>query len=599
VNDASAGGSGPGPESGVRGELAAYVSLALLATIWALATWTTVPSEPAELEPDVDRAFALVERIAAEPHRSGTPENDAVRELLAAELQALGLEVERRPVLVPMSPRAWMPWLEEAAEAGELERGDDGRPLVPIESLVARVRGTGGDGAGAVLLQAHFDSRAGAPGAGDDAAGVAAVLEALRLVLGEGPFERDLIVHLDDGEELGLLGARNFADTDPWRSDVRCVLNFDARGNAGAPIAFELGPGSAPLLRAAAERLPNLVAPSLATAVYKRLPNDTSFTPFKEQGLPGVNVAFVGGASAYHQPWDTAANLSRATLARTCEVAAGLTLAALAVDADELERGGDVVSFNALAGRIVIYPEGWSLPLLAPPLVLLVVALLRARRAERSLVRGAGVALVLAVLAFGGAVLAWWFARALAGALTDADAAEPVGNLTSAMLGGLGALGVGIALAGALLGRLSAQVASEAALAGAAACSLLMLALFVALPEGAYLLEWPLVCALAPAAFQAPAHRGLATHVLGLVGFALAASILAPTFGLLLQVVSIHPPRVALLAGGFAVLVALPFADVLHRATRSRARRATPSTGIALAASFAVTAGAFAAASGS
>ena len=47
-------------------------------------------------------------------------------------------------------------------------------------NVVARLKGQGPAGKKALMLCAHYDSVADSPGAGDDASGVAAILESLR-----------------------------------------------------------------------------------------------------------------------------------------------------------------------------------------------------------------------------------------------------------------------------------------------------------------------------------------------------------------------------------------------------------------------------------
>jgi len=43
--------------------------------------------------------------------------------------------------------------------------------------------------------------------------------------------------------------------------------------------------------------------------VYRRMPNDTDFTIFKEARLPGLNFAFIGDPQHYHAPSDDVAHL--------------------------------------------------------------------------------------------------------------------------------------------------------------------------------------------------------------------------------------------------------------------------------------------------
>ena len=64
-------------------------------------------------------------------------------------------------------------------------------------------------------MVAHYDSVPSSPGAGDNAASVAAILEAIRALKAGSALRNDLIVLFTDGEELGLLGAKGFVETYP------------------------------------------------------------------------------------------------------------------------------------------------------------------------------------------------------------------------------------------------------------------------------------------------------------------------------------------------------------------------------------------------
>jgi hypothetical protein len=90
-----------------------------------------------------------------------------------------------------------------------------------------------------VIVQGHIDSRVSdvmdatsdAPGANDDASGVALVLEAARL-LSQKRFDGTIIYAATSGEEQGLLGAQLLAETAKERGwTVTAVLNNDIVGN--------------------------------------------------------------------------------------------------------------------------------------------------------------------------------------------------------------------------------------------------------------------------------------------------------------------------------------------------------------------------------
>ena len=114
-------------------------------------------------------------------------------------------------------------------------RAPDG---VRVEDVIAVQRGTS-DPDRVVIVQGHIDSRISdsadathdAPGANDDASGVAVVLEAARLLSRE-KFPATIVYAVLSGEEQGLWGGQLLARTAKdrgWR--VAAVLNNDIVGN--------------------------------------------------------------------------------------------------------------------------------------------------------------------------------------------------------------------------------------------------------------------------------------------------------------------------------------------------------------------------------
>ena len=91
----------------------------------------------------------------------------------------------------------------------------------------------------ALLLAAHYDSTRDGPGAADDGASVAAILETLRALKSQPALQNDLICIFTDGEEAGLLGAEAFVAEHPWAKEIGLVLNFEYRGNRGPFFMFE------------------------------------------------------------------------------------------------------------------------------------------------------------------------------------------------------------------------------------------------------------------------------------------------------------------------------------------------------------------------
>jgi Zn-dependent M28 family amino/carboxypeptidase len=110
---------------------------------------------------------------------------------------------------------------------------------VIVEDVLGIQRGTG-DPNHIVIVAGHIDSRVSdpmdfardAPGANDDASGVALVMEAARL-LSKEKFNATIIYAVLSGEEQGLWGGKLLAETAKargWR--VAAMLNNDIVGNS-------------------------------------------------------------------------------------------------------------------------------------------------------------------------------------------------------------------------------------------------------------------------------------------------------------------------------------------------------------------------------
>ena len=130
-----------------------------------------------------------------------------VREYIVEELEKLGL-----------APRIKMVGSTRA-------RGLKGE-AVSLQNVLARLPGIASSKA--ILLSAHYDTCEPAPGAADDSAGVAAILETMRALRAGPRLKNGVIVLITDGEEQGMLGAEGFVSEDEsvrdvgHRAELRC-----------------------------------------------------------------------------------------------------------------------------------------------------------------------------------------------------------------------------------------------------------------------------------------------------------------------------------------------------------------------------------------
>jgi hypothetical protein len=299
-----------------------------------------VPVSASSTEFSAERAFAFLKDIAQKPHPIGTPEHDRVRDYLMAQITSLGLapEVQSATGVTPLYQ-----------VAGK------------VENIVAKLAGTG-DAHDALLLAAHYDSVAAGPGAGDDGAGVAALLETIRAARAGPPLKNDVIFLFSDGEEESMLGASAFADEHPWARSVRVAVNLEARGNAGDSMLFETSSENARLLQLLEQAVPHANGSSLSYEVYQHMPNDTDMTVFKKHGYAGLNFAFIGHWEAYHTPLDKPEGLDRGSLQRHGQYALGLVRTMGDADLTRI-RAPDTVFFSIFGGLFFNYPPTYIWPL--------------------------------------------------------------------------------------------------------------------------------------------------------------------------------------------------------------------------------------------
>lgn len=169
-----------------------------------------------------------------------------------------------------------------------------------------------------LLLNAHIDSTIPSPGAADDGAGVAIMLEALRvLTLRGAPRMRHSVVLLFNNGEESLQDASHLYMTqhNETSRDVRAVINMEACGVSGPSLLFQAT--DAALLDAYA-KVPHPFGTILAADVFSSgiIMSDTDFRQFVQygNGLAGLDMAIVGSSYLYHSRKDTPAYLSRGVM---------------------------------------------------------------------------------------------------------------------------------------------------------------------------------------------------------------------------------------------------------------------------------------------
>ncbi|KAJ2765447.1 hypothetical protein IWQ56_004093, partial [Coemansia nantahalensis] len=147
-------------------------------------------------------------------------------------------------------------------------------------------------------------------GAFDDGVGVAVCLELLRS-LARQRTRHPVVVNIDWGEEVGLVGARLFAQFHPWAGTVRAYINLEAGGVGGRAMLFRASHPA--LLHAYRQAVPRPCASLIGNDALKLglVKSDTDYSVYTTRhGIPGLDLAFTDHRSLYHTARDS---IERAT----------------------------------------------------------------------------------------------------------------------------------------------------------------------------------------------------------------------------------------------------------------------------------------------
>lgn len=339
----------------------AVLAMALLYTAMAeLSVQQPAPASAPEQRFSADRALVELRRFATEPRPLGSSASDRARDYLVERLRAAGLTVE-------------------VQHAVGVRSGTGLATFGRVENVVATLPGR--DSTGTVLLAAHYDSAAVGPGASDDGAAVAAMLETVRALRDTGPLRNDLVLLITDGEEDGLLGAEAFVREHPLARRGGVVLNWEARGVGGPSLMFETSRNNAKLIEVFTTALPHPRGHSAMVELYRMLPNNSDFTALSRAGFVGLNSAYIEGSSHYHTAGDSVANLDPGSLQHHGENMLALTRAFGELDLATLAADRDATYFSVF-GIMISYSETlvWPLAILAALLVAALAALARRQR---------------------------------------------------------------------------------------------------------------------------------------------------------------------------------------------------------------------------
>ncbi|MCX6581038.1 MAG: M20/M25/M40 family metallo-hydrolase [Candidatus Aminicenantes bacterium] len=313
-----------------------------------------------------ERAMKHVKEMCGLPHFIGTAEHQRVRDYIVNQTKKLGLITDI-----------------QAATALHTY----GRRLVAarVHNVIATLKGT--HNTKALLIVGHYDSQLNTPGAADNGAATAAMLETARALKNSPPLQNDIVFLFTDGEEVGMMGAEAFVSQHPLMKNAVVVFNLEARGNKGPSLTFEVSNENGWIMKEYARAMPYPFAASLMYEVYKRMPNNTDFTIFKNAGLAGFNAAFVEGYVNYHSMTDTPENLDPRSLQHHGSYIINFARHFGRLTIDKTNKP-DLVFFNPIGSWLVLYPGWLQLPLVLVMVLLYLLYLFLGIKQKQSTVKG-------------------------------------------------------------------------------------------------------------------------------------------------------------------------------------------------------------------
>jgi hypothetical protein len=291
----------------------------------------------------IENAYNHIKEMSKEPHYVGSFDHRRVKTYITKSLQQMGLEVR----------------IQKTTIANQALR------FTQVENIIAKIDGSDKSRQPLVLLS-HYDSAPYASlGASDSITGVAVILEGVRAFISSNiKPANDIIIVITDAEEIGLLGAKAFVNKHHWANNIGMVLNFEARGSSGnSYMLMETNHGNHNILQSyIAANLKFPTSNSLAYSIYKKLPNDTDLTVFREdKDISGMNFAFIDDHFNYHTQLDNIKNISLDTLSHQAHYLMPLLKQFSQIDLSTLNSDQDDVYFQVPFWKVITYPFDWTL----------------------------------------------------------------------------------------------------------------------------------------------------------------------------------------------------------------------------------------------
>ncbi|PLR75659.1 hypothetical protein CU633_19705 [Bacillus sp. V3-13] len=315
----------------------------IMAIMRAVPSVEVVSKEDTSGKVSAERVYDHLKKIAQQPRPVGSAYHEQSKEYIADTIRDMNV-----PVVI-----------EQSTVMHDKKK-------LPIQNIVATMEGT--QPGKQVMVMAHYDSVPEGPGANDDGVNVAVMLEAMRVLKKDEPMRNTMVFLFTDGEELGLYGAKEYLKKHS-SEHTGFVINLEARGYKGPVILFQTSGTNGSAIELFNEYVNNPYAFSFMEDIYRHLPNDTDFSPFKEEGISGLNFAYAEGGHVYHSKEDDLEHVHLPTVQHSGQYVLSMTKALSSIDLSTLGDQQNQVFFNVF-GDLVVFPVSWNVFLAAIALLL-------------------------------------------------------------------------------------------------------------------------------------------------------------------------------------------------------------------------------------
>lgn len=178
-----------------------------------------------------------------------------------------------------------------------------------VQNVVVKLHGKTTDVA--VMINCHFDTEAGSPGASDDGVNCCIMLEALRVMAKSGHKNDYSVIFLFNGNEEGKLeglqASHGFISQHKWAKDIKAFINLDSIGANGRELLARSGPKHSWLLDKYHQSVDNPFAQTMSEEIFESglIKAGTDFETFRDVAhIPGLDMAYTDNTQVYHTSFD-------------------------------------------------------------------------------------------------------------------------------------------------------------------------------------------------------------------------------------------------------------------------------------------------------